>query len=192
MSRTPPPVGTPLVIPRNPPRDVTAIGMKDAVGFMLRVKVFVAWFFIITNGFNLPMATLLVATGIGSDKPLHGPLLFFVFSLVQLVAAWWWRGRLKASRKRRENALTHGVWVNGVVTAVTRWPGLSLAMARMDYRFTVDYVAPDGTQQQAFFVSPLGLMRASLEKGSAIQGLVDPDSGRVVFPAEMGVHAVSA
>jgi hypothetical protein len=178
-------------IPREPPRDLKALGLDTAIGFMIRVKVFVAWLLIIGGGLMMPIGLLTVVATLASDKPtmpLSGAIVLAGTFTAQLVLGLWWRKSLKRSVARRRHALERGRCIRGVVESVVPAPGLSLAMGRLDRRFHITYEALDGTARKTSFLSPLGLASSWLEVGAAVAGLEDPETGDVLFPAELGLN----
>lgn len=183
-------MAVPKILPLEPPRNLKALGLEDALGFMIRVKVFVAWILIVSGGVMTPIALLMLASALGSDgePPLGGALAIASVSLVELVFGLWWRSRLKRRKERRRHALERGRRVVGKVDAVLPAPGLSLAMGRLDRCFVVTYEALDGSSRKTSFVSPLGLASSWLKHGALVEGLADPETGDVLFPAELDLN----
>lgn len=177
-----------MVLPREPPRDVAALGLETAIGFMIRVRVFVAWLLIVGGALMIPVGLLMLAVAARKGQPMVGGLGVSAVSIAQLSLALWWRSRLKQARARRRQALEHGRPIRGVVSSVTSAPGLSLAMGSLDRRFSITYQGLDGTRGETAFTSPLGLASSWLEPGAPVEGLMDPETGDVLFPAELGLN----
>ena len=179
----------PMILPRDPPRDLKALGLEDALGFMIRVKVFVAWLLIVGGGLMTPIAALVLVSALRGDgkMPLSGAVVLASTALGELAIGLWWRRRLKRAKERRRHALERGRPVVGKVDAVWPAPGLSLAMGRLDRCFVVTYEAPDGAARKTRFVSPLGIASSWLRPGASIEGLVVPETNDVLFPAELGL-----